>query len=96
MLIKVERIKLYNSLSQVQLRYNATIIFIFLSKTETQGPLSIEAYKGMFHPTGVLFEDLKCIGGSLYISGKLPIYPSPKPILTLTSHLGQNVGKEEG
>ena len=28
--------------------------------------------------------------GSLYVSGKL--YPSPKPTLTLTSHLGQNAG----
>ena len=30
--------------------------------------------------------------GSLYASGKLPTYPSPKPTLTLTCHLGQNVG----
>ena len=30
--------------------------------------------------------------GSLYVCGKLPTYPSPKPTLTLTSHLGQNVG----
>ena len=28
--------------------------------------------------------------------GKLPTYPSPKPTLTLTSHLGQNVGIGEG
>jgi len=34
--------------------------------------------------------------GSLYLSGKLPTYPSPKPTLTLTSHLGQNVGLGEG
>ena len=34
--------------------------------------------------------------GSLYVSGKLPTYPSPKPTLTLTSHLGQNVGLGEG
>ena len=27
---------------------------------------------------------------------KLPTYPSPKPTLTLTSHLGQNVGLGEG
>ena len=26
------------------------------------------------------------------ISGKLPTYPSPKPTLSLTSHLRQNVG----
>ena len=25
----------------------------------------------------------------LYVSGKLPTYPSPKPTLTLTCHLGQ-------
>ena len=30
--------------------------------------------------------------GSLYVSGKLPTYPSPKPTLTLTCHLRQNVG----
>ena len=29
--------------------------------------------------------------GSLYVSGKLSTYPSPKPALTLASHLGQNV-----
>ena len=28
--------------------------------------------------------------------GKLPTYPSPKPTLTFTFHLGQNVGLEEG
>ena len=30
--------------------------------------------------------------GSLYVSVKLPTYPSPKPTLTLSSYLGQNVG----
>ena len=34
--------------------------------------------------------------GSLYVSGKLPTYPSPKPTLILTSHLGKNVGLGEG
>ena len=29
-------------------------------------------------------------------SGNLPTYSSPKPTLTLTSHLGQNVGLGEG
>ena len=33
---------------------------------------------------------------SLYVSGKLPTYPSPRPKLTLTSHLVKNVGLEEG
>ena len=28
-----------------------------------------------------------CSHGSLYVSRKLPTYPSPKPKLTLTSHL---------
>ena len=32
---------------------------------------------------------------SLYIVEKLPTYPSPKPTLTLTSQLGQNVGLGE-
>ena len=30
------------------------------------------------------------------VPGKLPTYPSPKPTLTLTSHLRQNVGLGEG
>ena len=37
--------------------------------------------------------------GINYVSGKLPIYPSPKLTLTLTSHLRQktqNDGLEEG
>jgi len=34
--------------------------------------------------------------GSVYVSGKLSTNPSPKPTLTLTSHLGQNVGLGEG
>ena len=33
--------------------------------------------------------------GSLYVSGKLPTYSSPRPTLTLTSHLGQNFGLGE-
>ena len=33
--------------------------------------------------------------GSLYISGKLPTYPSPKSTL-ISSHLGPNVGLGEG
>ena len=33
---------------------------------------------------------------SLYVSGKLLTYPSPKSTLTLTSHLGKNVGLGEG
>ena len=33
--------------------------------------------------------------GTLYVSGKLPTYPSLKLTLTLSSHLGQNVGLGE-
>ena len=33
---------------------------------------------------------------SLYVSGKLPTYPSPKLTLTLTAHLGQNICLGEG
>ena len=39
---------------------------------------------------------LRSLFGSLFVSGKLPTYPSPKPTSTLTSHLGQNVGLGEG
>ena len=34
--------------------------------------------------------------GSSYFSGKLPTYPSPKPTLTFTSHILQNVGLGKG
>ena len=34
--------------------------------------------------------------GSLYLAGKLLTYLSPKARLTLTSHLGKNVGLGEG
>ena len=34
--------------------------------------------------------------GLIWVSGKLPTYPSPKPTFTLASHLGQNVGFGEG
>ena len=33
---------------------------------------------------------------TLYVSGRLPTYPSPKQTFTLTSHLEQNVGLGEG
>ena len=36
------------------------------------------------------------LGRLYFFSGKLPTYPSPKPTLTLTSHLGQNVGLRKG
>ena len=36
------------------------------------------------------------MAASLYVFGKLPSYPSPKPTLTPTSHVGQNVGLGEG
>ena len=36
------------------------------------------------------------LSGSLYIPEKLPTYPSPKPTLTLTPHLGQNVCLGDG
>ena len=41
-------------------------------------------------------QELGAWPGSWYVSGKLPSYPSPKLTLTLTSHLGQNVGLGEG
>ena len=36
------------------------------------------------------------ISGSIQVSRNLPTYPSPKPTLTLTSRLGQNVSLGEG
>ena len=85
-----------------------SFLFIyFFSTTETRGPLSIKAYEGILLPTGLPFEDLRCNGGSLYVYGKLPTYPSPKPILinayfSLRAKCwlrggvgGQTVGKDE-
>ena len=37
-----------------------------------------------------------CKDHSVHVSGKLPSYPSPKPTLTPTAHLKQNVGLGEG
>ena len=34
--------------------------------------------------------------GSFYVSVKLPTYPSPKPTLTRSSYLGQNIGQGSG
>ena len=34
--------------------------------------------------------------GSIYVSRKLPTYPSPKPTLTLTLHSGQNADLGKG
>ena len=39
---------------------------------------------------------LYIVENSLFVSGKLPTYPSPNPTLTLTSHLRQNVGLGKG
>ena len=36
------------------------------------------------------------MAGSFCVSVKLPTYPSPKPTLTLCSHLGLIVGSGEG
>ena len=47
--------------------------------------------KPVLNPVSVTWEN-----GSLNVSGKLPTYSSPKPTLTITSHLGQNVGLGEG
>ena len=38
---------------------------------------------------GSKYSEVRIGLGSLYVSGKLPNYPSPKPTLTLTSHLGK-------
>ena len=40
--------------------------------------------------------DIRRGSGSIKVSGKLPTYPSLKSTLTLTAHLGQNVGLGEG
>ena len=52
-----------------------------------------------YHPTpipGALIRKL-AKGISIHFwEIKLATYPSPKPTLTLTSHLGQNVGSWEG
>ena len=37
-----------------------------------------------------------CKDHSVHVSGKLPTYPSPKPTVTLTPHIKQNVSLGEG
>ena len=44
----------------------------------------------------IKYDQQEKIFESLYIVGKLPTYPFPKPTLTLTSQLGQNGGIGEG
>ena len=72
-----------------------------------EGNLVITTYLPRLHELVQIFERTKTytdstfvymgpVDGSLYLSGKLPTHPSPKPALTLTSHLGQNVGLGEG
>ena len=48
-----------------------------------------------FEPMTTPFTYSAAALGSFYVSGKLPTDPSPKPTLTLTSHLGQNAGSGE-
>ena len=40
--------------------------------------------------TRILLLSSKDLLDQVKVSGKLPTYPSPKPRLSLTSHLGQN------
>ena len=60
---------------------------------ETIGGQKSAVFSGQYHRRSDC-TTLRCWNRSLYVSGvsgKLPTYPSPKPTLTLTSHLGQNV-----
>ena len=41
-------------------------------------------------------KDPRYEGINIYVSGKLPTYLSPKPTITLTYQLGQNVALGEG
>ena len=41
-------------------------------------------------------EKVSAIMGSFYVSVKLATYPSPKPTLTLSSYLGEDIGQGEG
>ena len=51
---------------------------------------SAKAWHGLFSRSGT------AIPRALYVSGKLSTYPSHKPTLTLTSHLGKSVGLRRG
>ena len=60
---------------------------------ETIGGQKSAVFSGQYHRRSDC-TTLRCWNRSLYVSGvsgKLPTYPSAKPTLTLTSHLGQNV-----
>ena len=72
-------------------RYFTYRIFCFSQKTNKQTNKHPQQNKSK--AGGLLLIKLL---GSLYVSGEQPSYPSPKPALTLTSHLGQNVRLGEG
>ena len=40
--------------------------------------------------------EVQATAETIYVPGKLSTYPSPKPTLTLTSHLEKNVDLREG
>ena len=71
----------------------------FVAECKNIGAVAVKAYwKTICHLVSPWLMPSRNNIGSLNISGKLPtyMYPSPKPTLTLTSHLGQNVGLREG
>ena len=70
------------------LRTNALVVGTLISMVDVSVSIAT-TLTGLWSLSKGLF-------GSFYLSGKLPTYPSPKPTLTLTSHLGQNVGLGEG
>ena len=56
----------------------------------------IVPWKGSANKDSIIW-GVKRVGSILFrVSGKLPTYPSPKPTLSLTSYLGQNVALGKG
>jgi len=53
---------------------------------------NLQAFEEFVSPKGGALEDWD----HYTFLGNCPCYPSPKPTLTLTPHLGQNVGLGEG
>ena len=78
----------------------ATVVMQILSRGTLDGTFEWEAIQNEDTQNQDVFpgEFIYTPGndGSLYVSGETTNLPSPKPTLTLTSHLGQNVGLGKG
>ena len=95
----------FSLLSEVSIQ-SVTILFSFNNRKEVEhyrGNLVFEYFfsgSERRHHHSIYVQDKKEVriisDHYIYVSGKVPSYPSPQPTLTFTSHFWQNVGLGEG